>query len=56
MDGETLVMALNLITKMPDGAQNAAEEAQEAAADAQEAAGSISVATVDEIKAHLGIS
>lgn len=56
MDAETLAVALGLVRSMPDGAAEYAAEAEAAAQEAQTAAQSVTpTATLEEIKAYLGI-
>lgn len=55
MDGETLGAALAMMKQMPDNAAASAAAAKEYAEAAQEAADSVTTATVEEVKAYLGI-
>lgn len=55
-DVESVVMAIGIMSKMPDNAAASAAAAAASAEIAENAADSVETATVAEIKTYLGIS
>ena len=55
MDAETLMLAIGWMRAQPDNAASSAAAAAASAEAAETAADSVTAATVDEVKAYLGI-